>query len=204
MVDPAPNVSDAVVAGFVEHVGNGVPDGSLVLDASAPLSAPAWPAHLGVVVERCDPAEIIHGDGPAKVDAVVCVDGLPEDEQPEPVLAALAARARPHALVYLAVSDAADREALSAAATAAGLTVVEQRESGGRLHVLCRAATPVAEPRPERPATVRLLLAGIVAAVAVGFAIMLIAGGFGTAGVVAAAAIEAAAIYLLWRWSPSS
>jgi SAM-dependent methyltransferase len=83
---------------------------------------------------------------------------------------------------------------------AAELAVEEERESDGYWHLLCR---PAADRSSPRGASVRTLAAGVVGAVALGFAVLLLAGSFGAAGVVGAAVLEAAAIYGLYRWSPA-
>jgi len=63
------------------------------------------------------------------------------------------------------------------------------------------AAPPADAERPG--ASVRTLLLGVAVAVVAGFGILLAAGSGGAAGVAVAAAVEAALVYALYRYSPA-
>lgn len=200
--------ADPVVGEFVAHVQQQLSeggDGGVLLDASPAPVAATDGAHRVVgwaADERSDDAREL--GGPSRVaDAAVWVgglDSLPPDDWAV-ALGRLRRGVRPGGLVYLTGAPDAPAERLAAALDAAGLAVVERQVSPAHTHWLCRAREVT---KAREGASVRLLVVGVILFAAAGVGVLLVAGSFGPAGVVVAALLEAAAVALLWRVSPSS
>jgi ubiquinone/menaquinone biosynthesis C-methylase UbiE len=179
-------------------------DGVMCVDALENLPPEDWPAALAALrravreggpvyltVEVEDPAAVERGNAEARAAGLPVVDGEVADTDggyhyyPP----------RQRVLDWL---------------VEAGLEVSEQADGDYYWHLLCRAGRP-AEPAASTPATrseatrpsvatlVTYAVAGAVGAVL----LLLAAGTLGAGGLVIVAAVEAAVVYALYRWSPA-
>jgi SAM-dependent methyltransferase len=179
-------------------------DGVMCVDALENLPPEDWPDALAALrravrdggpvyltVEVEDPAAVERGNAEARAAGLPVVEGEVADTDggyhyyP----------ARPQVLDWLAE---------------AGLDVTEQADGDYYWHLLCRAggsaeplvATTATRPEGSRPSVATLVtyaLSGAVGAVL----LLLAAGTLGAGGLVVVAAVEAAVIYALYRWSPA-